>query len=180
MKRAIFFDKDGTLIVNVPYNVDPDKIVFSPGAQSALRLLKAHFDFHIVSNQAGIALGYFSEDKLLRVKQKLEKLFTEADATLIEFHFCPHAPGDQCRCRKPYPELLTKASAEFDLNLSSSWMIGDILDDVEAGKRAGCRTIFLDVGNETEWEINELRNPDFLAKDLHAAAQIILKEERLL
>lgn len=177
MNRAVFFDKDGTLVENVPYNVDPAKLVFSEGAASALSILRGRFQFHVVTNQAGVALGLFQENELMPIEEKLGKMFLENGATLNGFHYCPHKPADACRCRKPGTLMLENASCEFGIDLRKSWMIGDILDDIEAGKRAGCMTILLDVGNETEWKEGPYRVPDFRVKDLNEAAKIIVKHE---
>ncbi|HEU4633773.1 MAG TPA: HAD-IIIA family hydrolase, partial [Flavisolibacter sp.] len=78
-----------------------------------------------------------------------------------------------CNCRKPMPGLILKAAKDFNIDRSASWMIGDILHDVEAGKRAGCSTVLIDNGNETEWFMNRWRRPDFVTKDLYQAALII-------
>lgn len=177
MNRAVFFDKDGTLVENIPYNVDPTKIKFTKGADSALSLLRGQFQFHIVTNQSGVGLGYFQENDLKPVEERLGEMFLETGVSLTGFHYCPHKPEDGCECRKPRTKLLENASCEHGIDLRKSWFIGDILDDVEAGKRAGCKTILLDVGNETEWVMNDWRGPDFKVKDLEEAARIILRHE---
>lgn len=182
--RAIFLDKDGTLVKNVPYNVDPGKIEFSPGATLLLSSLKSSFQFHVVTNQAGVALGRFTEKELIPVRKKLDLMFHEAGATLADFHYCPHHPEGTvsvyrklCECRKPGSKLIEDAACRYQINLKGSWMIGDILDDIECGNKAGCRTILIDNGNETEWLKGEFRNPDFKVQDLEEAAFIILNEE---
>lgn len=181
--NAVFFDKDGTLIENIPFNVEPDRIRFSEGAEKALSSLKKNFEFHVITNQGGVARGIFKEKALDAVNEKLKTMFTHAGAELKGFHYCPHDPNGVvkeyavlCECRKPGPLLIKRAALENDIRLSSSWMIGDILDDVEAGKRAGCKTILLDVGNETEWILNPWREPHYTAKSLFEAAEIIIRE----
>lgn len=96
-----------------------------------------------------------------------------AGMPLAGFYYCPHAPigvGQAehagCRCRKPRPGLLLDAADQHGIDLRRSWMVGDILDDVEAGRRAGCRTVLIDNGNETEWAVSRLRVPDYCAPDL--------------
>lgn len=175
--RAIFFDKDGTLIENIPYNVDPSKVVFSKGADSALSILRGRFQFHVVTNQAGIGMGLFKENELVPIEEKLGEMFLQHGASLHGFHFCPHKREDFCKCRKPGTLMFELAASQFGIDLKKSWMIGDILDDVEAGKRAGCQTILLDVGNETEWKAGPFREPDFRVKDLSEAAKIIVTIE---
>jgi D-glycero-D-manno-heptose 1,7-bisphosphate phosphatase len=167
--KAVFVDKDGTLVVNVPYNVDPQRIALTPKAEQGLaRLAGTGYRLIVVSNQPGAALGLFPEAALKNVESRLGEL-----VPLDGFYYCPHLPGEDCGCRKPQPGLIERAAREHSVDLSSSWMIGDILDDIEAGRRAGCRTILLDVGNETEWLLNTERSPHYIARDLSEAADII-------
>lgn len=184
--RAVFFDKDGTLIENVPYNVDPEKVRLVDGALDALRSLHAAgYKIIIATNQAGVAHGRFKEDALLPVKERLEQLLAEAAVPLAGFYYCPHHPEAvlstyalRCFCRKPNPGLLFQAAREHQVNLAASWFVGDILNDVEAGRRADCRTILIDNGNETEWKLSPLREPHYKVKNLAAAAAIILESEQ--
>jgi histidinol-phosphate phosphatase family protein len=171
MAKAVFIDKDGTLVRNVPYNVDPVRISLAQGAAHAVQTLSAMgFRVIVVSNQPGAALGVFSEEALKSVHAHLVKVLPALDG----FYYCPHRPDAGCACRKPEPGLLERAAREQDIDLSASWMIGDILDDIEAGRRAGCRTILLDVGNETEWQLGGARSPHHVAAGLAQAAEIIV------
>ena len=168
--KAVFVDKDGTLVENVPHNVDPERIALAPGAQQGIaRLAASGYRVIVVSNQPGAALGLFKEQALREVEQRLRKLLPALDG----FYYCPHRPGAGCGCRKPAPGMIERAAREHGVDLSASWMIGDILDDVEAGRRAGCRTILLDNGNETEWRVSDERSPHHIARDLSQAAAII-------
>jgi histidinol-phosphate phosphatase family protein len=168
--KAVFLDKDGTLVVNVPYNVDPERTVLTPGAAAAVaRLSAAGYRIIVVSNQPGAALGFFSEKALHGVEAKLRELLPG----LHGFYYCPHLPAERCACRKPQPGLIERAAREHEVDLAASWMIGDILDDIQAGRRAGCCTILLDVGNETEWVLSEERSPHHVAADLRQAAALI-------
>ncbi|MFL9912747.1 D-glycero-alpha-D-manno-heptose-1,7-bisphosphate 7-phosphatase [Paraburkholderia sp. RL17-337-BIB-A] len=183
MQPAVFFDKDGTLLDDVPYNVDPSLMRFGPGARQALTLLAAHpFALFVISNQSGVALGRFEHSALTEVEAQLHRLFAGCGATLSGVYWCPHHPhggvaryAAMCGCRKPAPGLLLRAAQEHRLDLAQSWFIGDILDDVEAGNRAGCRTVLLDNGNETEWLSGAQRVPSARAADLHAAARIVVR-----
>lgn len=168
--RAVFIDKDGTLVENVPYNVDPDRIILTSGAALGVRQLKAHgYRVIVVSNQPGVGLGRFAASALHGVEARLREL-----VPIDGFYYCPHHPGAGCTCRKPSPGMLMRAAREHGLRLSSCWMVGDILDDIEAGRSAGCRTVLLDNGNETEWELTARRVPHNVARDLaRAAAQIL-------
>jgi histidinol-phosphate phosphatase family protein len=175
--RAVFLDKDGTLVRNVPYNVDPERIALAPGAaEGAAALSRRGYRLIVVSNQPGAALGYFTESALAAVERRMRELLAEAGAELDGFYYCPHLPGAGCGCRKPAAGMLVRAAEEKGIDLGRSWMIGDILDDVEAGRRAGCRTVLVDNGNETEWHMNAQRRPDVVARDLREAAARLLEE----
>ncbi|RJQ52081.1 MAG: HAD family hydrolase [Actinobacteria bacterium] len=180
-RKAVFVDKDGTLIENIPFNVDPRLIHFTAGAERGLRVLAdAGYEIVVVSNQSGVARGYFEERALEGVQRRLREMLAAAGLEMSGFYYCPHLPegrvqgyGKACECRKPLPGLLTRAAADLRLDLASSWMIGDILHDVEAGTRAGCGSVLLDAGNETEWQLSPLRVPQFVARDLEEAAAFI-------
>lgn len=179
---AVFLDKDGTLLEDVPYNVDPARIALAPGAGEGLRMLAATgLPLIVVSNQPGVALGYFSKEALDAVAMRLGELFALHGATLSGFYFCPHAPaadgGIHCACRKPADGLLRQAAAAHSLTLEGSWMIGDILNDVEAGRRAGCQTILIANGNETLWQPGPLRVPDYIVGRFDEAAAIVIAQQ---
>lgn len=179
--RAVFLDKDGTLVDNVPYNVDPARIVLSAGAGEGLRrFVRLGYRLLVVSNQPGVALGRFPEAALDAVGERLAALLEEEGVRLDGFYYCPHHPhgavpgyARSCTCRKPLPGLLERAAARHRIDLRASWMVGDILDDVEAGRRAGTRTVLVDNGNETEWRVSPLRMPDLVVPNLHAAAMLV-------
>jgi histidinol-phosphate phosphatase family protein len=166
LRPAVFVDKDGTLIDDVPYNVDPSRLRFRPAAPEALsRLTEAGYALVIVSNQSGIAHGFFDEAQFARLRQALaQSLLERAGVRLTDFLHCPHAPGPDgapmCDCRKPAPGMLREAARRHRLDLARSWMVGDTLDDVEAGHRAGCRSVLYDSGGETVWRDSRLRRPE--------------------
>lgn len=180
--KAIFLDKDGTLIRDVPYNVDPAQMRLMPRAAKGLRkLAEAGYKVFVITNQSGVARGLFPEEALLAVKERLHRLLSREGVRLQGFYYCPHHPeghapgyGIACECRKPLPGLVLRAATEHALDLAHSWTIGDILDDIEAGRRSGCKTILINNGHETEWVISPLREPDYVAGDLDKAADIIL------
>lgn len=179
--RAVFLDKDGTLIENLPFSTDPEKIRLNPGAGSALqRLQRQGYQLLVVSNQSGVGRGLFDEAALENVHRRLVSLLATFDVSLNGFYYCPHWLHSMrakyaylCQCRKPAPGLLMHAARRHALDLSQCWVVGDLLDDVEAGRRAGCRTVLIDNGNETEWECSVMRRPHRLARDLSDAADII-------
>ena len=180
-RKAVFLDKDGTLIEDVPYNVDPRRMELAAEAPAALRMLAdLDFDFVVVSNQPGVALGYFPLTALAGVERRLAEMLADCGVRLSGFYYCPHHPragqpgyGPACACRKPAPGLLLRGAKEHGIELKASWLVGDILDDVEAGRRAGCRTVLVDRGGETEWRRSPDREPDCIANDLLAAAEYI-------
>jgi len=181
-RKAVFLDKDGTLVRDIPYNVDPRRVKLETGACEALRLLHARgYLLIVVSNQSGIARGFFPEKALLGVRRKLIDIFSRSGVPLAGFYYCPHHPEGivpgyrtRCFCRKPHPGMLLRAAKDLQVELRLSWMVGDILDDVEAGKIAGCRTILIDNGNETQWEFSQTRTPDHYAPTLAQAARMIV------
>ncbi|MGE5652049.1 HAD-IIIA family hydrolase [Noviherbaspirillum sp. UKPF54] len=179
--RAIFLDKDGTLVENIPYNVNPGLLQLTWHAGPGLQLFRQlGYALYVVTNQSGVAHGLFTEAALDQVEQRLQELLAQYGVTLDGFYYCPHAIEGSisrytipCTCRKPMPGMLHRAAYEHGVDLAQSWMIGDILNDVEAGRRAGCRTVLIDNGNETEWKMSALRTPHFSASDLYAAATLI-------
>lgn len=180
--QAVFIDKDGTLIHDVPYNVDAARIRLREDAAAALHVLQeSGYALILVSNQPGVARGLFAEEALNAVWRHLRAELGRHGVRLAGIYYCPHHPqgshpyyAHACTCRKPQPGMLMRAAVEHGIDLGRSWMIGDILDDVEAGHRTGCRSVLLDVGSETEWRAGPLRRPDFAAPSLTAAAAHIL------
>jgi len=182
MKKAVFLDKDGTLVNDVAYNVDVTKIELTQQSIEGLLVLqKAGYLLIIISNQAGLAHGYFSEFALIRANEYLESLLKEHGIQINAAYYCPHHPEGHvrglsmdCSCRKPKPGLLMTAAKDLNIDLTSSWMIGDILHDVEAGNRAGCRTVLVDNGNETEWVTGAWRQPFAHVSSINEAASFII------
>ena len=183
MNKAVFIDKDGTLIPDIPYNVQPELITLERGVTEGLQLLVGQgYLVVIISNQSGVARGYFKEDALQPVKEKITALLQQEGISLQGFYYCPHHPEGKvvlyaldCHCRKPAPGLILQAAADLDIDLHASWMIGDILNDVEAGNRAGCHTVLINNGNETEWNSGAYRAPHIIAASVAEAAALICK-----
>jgi len=185
--RAIFLDKDGTLVENVPYNIDPALVELTWQAGQGLQILRQlGYALFVVTNQAGVAKGLFTECALGPVEHRIAEQLAQYGVTLDGFYYCPHSPDGvvsryaiPCTCRKPMPGMLLRAARDHGVDLWQSWMIGDILHDIEAGRRAGCRTVLIDNGNETEWKMSALRTPHLTAPDLHAAAIMIAEADVL-
>jgi histidinol-phosphate phosphatase family protein len=180
---VVCLDKDGTLVENLPYNVDPALIRLRPDAPEALvRLHRSGFRLVVVTNQPGVATGRFDVQALAAVEERLRDLCVACGVPLAGFYYCPHHPsgigpyGVDCDCRKPRPGLVERALREQHAAAADSWLIGDILDDVEAGMRAGCRSLLLDIGNETEWVDGPMRRPYAAVQSLDDAARLIVGE----
>lgn len=183
-RKAVFLDKDGTLVRDVPFNDDPARVELLPGVTDGLRALAmAGFRLIVVTNQSGLARGVMSERGLRACTSRLEQLLADEGVALDGFYVCPHHPDGtvphlavSCECRKPMPGLVVRAASEHGIDASESWLVGDILDDVEAGNRAGCRTVLLR-GSETEWLPGPHRTPEIVADGLHAASAAILEAD---
>ena len=180
--RAVFVDKDGTLIHDVPYDVDPERIELLPRVGAGLRALQdAGYLIVVVSNQPGVAIGRFPAAALTRVEARIDQLLQPHGVVISAYGWCTHRPaglrpraGAACNCRKPRPGLLLDAAATHGIALEASWMIGDILDDIEAGAGAGCRTLLVDRGNEMRWRAGRLRTPDAIVYAFDDAVSFIL------
>jgi D-glycero-D-manno-heptose 1,7-bisphosphate phosphatase len=183
VNKAVFLDKDGTLVRDIPYNVNPDLITLTENTVTGLRkLMLSGYKLIVTSNQSGIAMGFFEYDMLFIAERKIKKLLAAHGVQVEGFYYCPHHPQGtvdeyrrKCDCRKPAPGMIRTAAEDHDIDLSSSWMIGDILDDVEAGNAAGCKTVLINNGNETEWKTSRKRIPDCMVADIDAAAAYILE-----
>jgi D-glycero-D-manno-heptose 1,7-bisphosphate phosphatase len=157
-REAVFLDRDGTLIEEVNYLATPEQVLLLPGAADAVRRLNdAGVLVVVVTNQAGVARGYFPESRVGAVHAHISALLAECGARIDAFYHCPHHPTAGvgayrvvCECRKPKPGLLLTAARELDIDLSRSWMIGDKPCDAEAGIAAGCRAILVRTGHGRE------------------------------
>ena len=184
--RAVFLDRDGTLVYPRHYPTRPEELVLYPGLVPTLwRLQRAGFKLIVVTNQSGLARGLFTEADLRRLHDHLARSLERDAVRLDAIYACPHHPDGvvpelaiQCACRKPAPGMLLQAAADHDIDLARSWFIGDILDDVEAGARAGTRTILVDLGTESAPQ-SALREPDYVARDTRHALQMIAALEGL-
>lgn len=180
-RKAVFLDKDGTLVEKHPFDRSPEYIKWLPGTIEGLRLLhRSGYALIVVSNQDGIAQGRFTVEDLLREELGLRSELAKFEVPLAGYYSCclHHADGmvpsfNVDSCRKPHSDLLIQAARELHVDLTHSWMIGDILHDVEAGRAAGCRTILLTNGNETEWHLTPLRWPNLIADEVFEAARLI-------
>jgi D-glycero-D-manno-heptose 1,7-bisphosphate phosphatase len=154
LRRAVFLDRDGTLVEEVPYLHDPALVRLVPGAPAALReLAAAGFALVVVTNQAGVARGYYGEDAVERVHRRLRKLLAAGGVALDGIWYCPHHPDGTvaelaraCRCRKPGPGMLEAAAAELGVDLGASHLVGNHASDVGAARAAGVTPLFVTTG----------------------------------
>lgn len=181
MRPAVFLDRDGTLITDQQFRFDPAAIRLRPGARAALRLLQQHgYTLVVVTNQSGVARGYFPEEAVRAFHAALDRRLRTAGLRIAGYFYCPHHPAgtvaayrQDCACRKPRPGLLLQAARALDLDLGRSWMVGDIAADVLAGQAAGCRTAL--VTRRPGPELRTLATPPtVVARHLWAAARRIL------
>lgn len=159
MHKAVFIDRDGTINVEKEYLYLPAEFEFIQGVPEAIRLLnEAGFLVIVVTNQSGVARGYYTEEDVLLLHRHADALLATEQASVDAWYFCPHHPSGRgsyslpCRCRKPQPGMLLEAARRFDIDLEQSYMIGDKLADVGAGSVAGCRSILVRTGYGAEEE----------------------------
>ena len=172
-KRAIFFDRDDTLIKDVPYSGNPALVQLMPHVREALSLLKAHGLFlFIISNQSGVGLGLISEEQVQAVNQELLRQLREDFFSGI--YLCFAAPDDEKDdCRKPKPGMIWRARDDHQLNLAESFLVGDKPADILCAENAGCRSVLLLTGTHGENIEIARQKADFVASDLLQAAEWI-------
>lgn len=173
-RRAVFLDRDGTLIENVEYLRDPKEVRLLPGAGEALALLQRRgFALVLVSNQSGIGRGLIHPADLDKVHRRLEECLQAYGVRLDGVYYCPHTPWEGCGCRKPQPGLLVQAAQQMDIDLGSSFLVGNADSDVAAGKAAGCRTVLLTVCPDLHHPYTGTPPADCVASDWEAVTLFI-------
>lgn len=146
---AVFIDRDDTIAKDVPYCSSPDQLELFEGVEKAIKKLNdADFLVIIITNQSGIARGYFSEETLNRIHDKLKMMIKREGAYLDAIYYCPHHPDDKCDCRKPKTGLIKQAMNDFNIDIKNSFMIGDKDHDMQLANNMGC--IGVKVDNYTE------------------------------
>lgn len=145
MNKAIFLDRDGVINKKPPehdYVKKWDEFVWLPDSKKAIKLMNEKgWLVIIISNQRGIARGLMTEHDVKDINKHMQKDLLRIGAKIDRFYWCGHDYSDNCDCRKPKPGLIIRAARDFDIDLESSWMIGDGDDDIQAGKAAGCKTL---------------------------------------
>jgi D-glycero-D-manno-heptose 1,7-bisphosphate phosphatase len=189
-RRAVFMDRDGTISEEVGYVNHPSRYRVFPYSARAVRLLnETRWLAILVTNQAGVARGYFTEEMIGAVHDRLKQELEQAGARLDAIYYCAHHPsvGEppyrlDCDCRKPKPGLIQRAATDFQLDLAESWMIGDRYSDIELARNAGVRSAFVLSGyGRGEWEYQRAawkHKPDMVAEDLLEAVRKITDVNR--
>ncbi len=166
-------DRDGTVIRDLHYASNPAEVELLPSAGPVLaELREAGYRLVIVSNQSGIGRGLLSWSDVLAVHRQMENLLRPFGAEIDDARYCPHRPEDGCECRKPSPSMVLDSAAELGLDLNESFFVGDKGSDIDTGRRAGCRTIFL---GEASSAIVE---PDFAASSWKDVLNVVIQDER--
>lgn len=176
LRPAAFVDRDGTLIVERNYLGDPAGVELIPGAAEALNALNAAgYAVVMLTNQSGVARGYFDMAAVDRVHARLAELLAAEGAALDAAYTCPHGPNDACSCRKPLPGLARQAAADLGLDLARSLVFGDKAADLGVARAVGARGILVRTGHGAKEEPTAAPLADLVADDLAAAVRLILK-----
>lgn len=171
---VVFLDRDGVINEEREYIHTPEQFKFLPGVFDGVKKLEEKgFQIVVVTNQAGIGLGYFTREDFFKVNKKMLTEFGKKNISISKIYFCPHSKSDDCNCRKPKIGMITKALKDLNIDLKKSWVIGDKADDIEMGKAVGCKTILVLTGHGKNSQ--KKAKPDFITPNLSVAADIILK-----
>ncbi|MBF0166007.1 MAG: D-glycero-beta-D-manno-heptose 1,7-bisphosphate 7-phosphatase [Alphaproteobacteria bacterium] len=171
-RRFVLIDRDGTLNVERDYLSDPDGLELIPGAGEGLRLLRDRgFGLAVMTNQSGIARGYFTQASLDAIHQRLTELLAGEGIVLDGIYVCPHGPDEDCTCRKPLPGMVLQAARDLGFDPEQAFVIGDKTADVELGRAVGATSILVRTGYGREHESR--CQPDHVADNLLEAAKWI-------
>jgi D-glycero-D-manno-heptose 1,7-bisphosphate phosphatase len=170
---AIFLDRDGVIIKEKNFQSDPATIEFIPGSLEALSNLGPNFLTVVISNQSGIARGYFSQDDVIKFHHALDKILRQQGIAISAWYFCPHGPDDDCSCRKPRPGMVLRAAQDLAIDIDASWIVGDKSSDIATGNASGLRTILVMTGYAGQEPGARIVRPDHTANNLLAAVDFI-------
>ena len=182
--RAVFLDRDGTIIEDPGYVTSPQQVKFIPGSVAAVKMLNdSGYKVLIISNQAGVARGLLGEDMLQTIDKTIQRAILNGGGRIDGSYYCPHHPEHGvypykqiCECRKPHTGLIKKAVKDHNVDLAAAFMVGVKATDVETGRRAGLKSVLILTGHGAK-ERQELRmNPDYVADNLLGAAKWILNQ----
>jgi D-glycero-D-manno-heptose 1,7-bisphosphate phosphatase len=172
--RFVLLDRDGTIIEECEYLSDPEQLRLLPGVAAALReLRKMGLGLVVITNQSGVGRGYFDQNRLLSVHERLVELLAAEGIQLDGIYVCPHTPDDECSCRKPKTALAERASAELGFDLQACFVIGDKRSDIEMGQNIGAVTLLVRTGYGDRERLESETSPDYVVRDLQSAVRII-------
>lgn len=183
MAQAVFLDRDGVITQEPPhYTHKLSQLELIPKSADAIRLLNENgFVVIVASNQSGIGRGYYREEDAILFNQAMKENLAKDSAYIDAIYYCPHHPEAEieryrvdCNCRKPKPGMLLRAKEEMNIDLKQSFIVGDKLTDIEAGERAGCKTIMVRTGHGAEELKSNQIECDYIADDLYEAVEHIL------
>ena len=179
-KKAVFLDRDGTIVIHEPYLRSPDQLKLLPNAAEGIRLFKeSGYLVIVITNQSGIARGFFDEERLTLIHKKLMSMLKDEGVEIDDIYYCPHYTEGvveeyklDCDCRKPKPKMLLNAAKQHNIDLTQSVMIGDSAADMLAGKNAGCKCVLIkNVCNDNSL-VFRIASTDYVVRDLLEAARI--------
>lgn len=174
-QKAIFLDRDGTIIEEVDFLSTVEETRLFPYTIEALQLLcKAGFRLFVTTNQSGIARGYFGSSDVNAIHAKIQSELAGSNLEIEEFFFCPHFPEEGCRCRKPNIGMIERAAEKFPIDLSQSWVIGDKELDIKMGFAAQTKTALVLTGYGAGYQLSLNGKPDLIAENLLEAARFIV------
>lgn len=175
--KAVFLDRDNTIARDVPYCSRPEDFELLSDADTSIKLLNQNnFKVVVITNQSGIARGYFDETMLHKIHQKMTGILSLSSATIDGIYYCPHHPDEGCSCRKPSTKLLELACKELGLDPLSSYVVGDSNTDIEMGKNAGCTSVLIRDNCQKQHQ-NEI-GADFIAPNLYSAILWIIEHSK--
>lgn len=176
-KRYVVLDRDGTIIVERHYLSDPEQVELIPGTGQGLRQLREMgLGLVVITNQSGIGRGYFDEERLTLIHQRMIELLEAEGVSLDGIYFCPHRPEEECTCRKPQPGLLHLAAEKIGFDPQSCFVIGDKASDIELGKQVEATTFLLRTGYGNQVASEMTVQPDYIVDDLRSVSYIIQKQ----
>lgn len=174
-RKAVFLDRDGTIVEDVNYCSRVEDLHILPGVAEAIKLLNRDgFKVVVITNQSGIGRGYFNENTLAQIHGKMHCELSKHGAKVDLIYYCPHHPDDGCECRKPKISLFLQAAKKLDIDIGRSSVVGDRQMDIDAAKTLGCKSVLVTTGPLKAKDITD--PPDFTAGNLLEAARWIIRE----
>ena len=166
-KRAIILDRDGVLIEDKDYSYKIEDLEILPGVIKGLKQLQSNFIFFIVTNQAGIGKGYYTLEDFHKYNNHLISILNDNHIIIEKTFFCPHIKEDNCDCRKPNPKFIKEIANQWNIDLESSWMIGDHPSDIQFGINGGCKTVYMITGHG-EKHLQDLEDKGIIPTLIHS------------